>query len=63
VLALLNLLITLLMRRYDEVSEEMAKQFAFVRASAVFWQQDSVLDDELPPPFNLVQMVRGLSGC
>eukprot|EP01047_Picozoa_sp_COSAG01_P007499 COSAG01_NODE_286_length_19421_cov_123.895663_13_plen_1321_part_00 len=57
VLALLNLLITLLMRRYDEVSEEMAKQFAFVRASAVFWEQDSMLDDELPPPFNLVQIV------
>eukprot|EP01048_Picozoa_sp_COSAG05_P013366 COSAG05_NODE_1418_length_4940_cov_2.779384_1_plen_1202_part_00 len=81
-LALLNLLITLLMKRYDEVSEEMAKQFSFVRASSVFWQQDSVvsgappslllcppprilprnshcaemlqLDNELPPPFNLI---------
>ena len=56
-LMLMNLLITLLMKRYEEVDEIMHKQFAFVRASAVFWLQDAVLDSELPPPFNLLQVV------
>jgi hypothetical protein len=56
-LALLNLLITLLMKRYDEVSETMEKQYAFVRASTVYEHQGSVLDNELPPPFNLLQLV------
>ena len=56
-LALLNLLITLLMSKYDEVYETMEKQFAFVRASAVHAQQDAVLQCELPPPFNLLQVV------
>ena len=56
-LMLMNLLITLLMKRYDEVQEVMEKQFAFVRGTSVFWLQDSVLDNELPPPFNLLQLI------
>ena len=52
-----NLLITLLMKKYEDVAEELAKEFAYVRATHVFWQQDAMLDYELPPPFNLVQKI------
>ena len=52
-----NLLITLLMKRYELVAEELQKEFAYVRATHVFWQQDAMLDYELPPPFNLVQKI------
>ena len=50
------------MKRYDEVEEKLNQQFAFVRASQIFWMQDSVIDSDLPPPFNLVQLLHPKRG-
>lgn len=55
-LLMLNLLITLLMGKYEEAKADLQKEFAFVRASTIFWLQDSTIDYDLPPPFNLLQL-------
>ena len=45
------------MTKYDEVANKLEKKFDFVRGAQIFWQQDSVIDSELPPPFNLIQFL------
>lgn len=57
---LLNLLIAVLSTAHAEVQKNAPKEFQLARAKLIMQSGEDVLNDVLPPPFNLIKPVLGL---
>lgn len=56
---LLNLLIAVLSTAHTEIQANAPKEFQLARAKIILQSGEDVLDDVLPPPFNLIKPVLG----
>lgn len=56
---LLNLLIAVLSTAHSEVQQNASKEFQLARAKIIIQSGEDVLNDVLPPPFNLLKPVLG----
>ena len=56
---LLNLLIAVLSTAHAEVQQNASKEFQLARAKIIIQSGEDVLNDVLPPPFNLLKPVLG----
>lgn len=57
---LLNLLIAVLSTAHAEVQVNASKEYHLARAKIVLQSGEDVLNDVLPPPFNLIKPVAGM---
>lgn len=57
---LLNLLIAVLSTAHAEVHQNSTKEFQLARAKIILQSGDDVLNDVIPPPFNLVKPLLGI---
>ena len=56
---LLNLLIAVLSTAHSEIQKNAAKEFQLARAKIILQSGEDVMNDVIPPPFNLVKPVLG----
>lgn len=56
---LLNLLIAVLSTAHSEVQQNASKEFQLARAKIIIQSGEDVLNDVLPPPFNLLKPILG----
>lgn len=57
---LLNLLIAVLSTAHAEVDRNAEKEFHLARAKIILQSGEDVLNDVLPPPFNLIKPALGM---